>query len=343
MNEFIINEENALFYELGYGCDNGLFIRFKDGGVFITDARYFSEAREYIDSSVEVVCASDLYASARKELRKRGVKRLKFDPQSFSVMEFESIKKGLGLRFVPCAMLSHKRRIQKSPNEIKKLAHSAKIGAECFDEMAEFISKHGLGMSELALQKKAVEIFSDCGKRELSFEPILAISENAAKAHALPSASRFLKEADLVLLDAGVRVEGYCSDRTRTAFFMPNNFSFKKEQSFANQKINTAYQAVLKAQEMAILAVRPGVLACEVDAAARQVLKEAGLGDKFIHSTGHGVGLDIHELPRISAKSSEVLQSAMVFSIEPGVYLPSEFGIRIEDVVVVSQDGCELL
>ena len=179
------------------------------------------------------------------------------------------------------------------------------------------------------------------GKLELSFSPIVAFGKNAAKPHALPT-DRKLQKGELVLMDAGVKFERYCSDRTRTAFF-DEQFCFKKEQNFKNAHRQKVYDTVLKAQEAALKAVRVGVLAKDIDKAARDVIENAGFGKFFVHSTGHGVGLDIHELPVISKSSKTVIEENMVFTIEPGIYLPDDFGVRIEDTIVVKNGIAEVI
>jgi len=151
-----------------------------------------------------------------------------------------------------------------------------------------------------------------------------------------------LRYGDLLLLDAGVKFNRYCSDRTRTACF-DENFNFGKEQNFKNAKRQEIYEIVKEAQALAIAAVMPGKKASEIDVAARDFIAAQGYGEAFFHSTGHGVGVDIHELPFISKRGDTVLQEGMVFSVEPGIYLPGEFGVRIEDVVVVRENEAEIL
>lgn len=341
MPNYIVNNENAILYECGYTCDNALFLRLNGAGYLITDARYDIEARELVSGGVSVICASDLAGEARVLLRKLKIKRLEFDPASFSVASFEALSKKSKANFKPIINLSQKMREVKDAAALLKLKHAAKVGKECFNKMAEYINQHGNGKTEKQLHKKAVEIFSNCGDRELSFSPILAINKNAAKAHALPS-DECLKMGDLVLLDAGVRIDGYCSDCTRTAEFK-ESFSFDKVQSFKDPKKQEIYELVLSTQKAAISAIKPGVRASEIDAVAREVIAKAGYEKQFFHSTGHGVGLDIHELPRISKASDTILKEGMVFSVEPGVYIQGKFGVRIEDVVAVTKTGCEIL
>ena len=147
---------------------------------------------------------------------------------------------------------------------------------------------------------------------------------------------------DLILLDAGVKYKRYCSDRTRTAFFK-KDFKFNKKQQFAKKKIQKAYDTILKAQETAIKKARSGMKAKEIDKIAREIIEKNGFGKYFVHSTGHGVGLDIHEMPYISPKSETIIEDGMVFTIEPGIYLKGDFGIRIEDMVVMHKGKAHIL
>jgi len=188
-------------------------------------------------------------------------------------------------------------------------------------------------MAKKALSKK--------GKYELSFEPIVAINENASKPHALPTA-KILNRGDLLLVDAGLKYKRYCSDRTRTVN-LKSKFSFKTEQKFKNKMMQKAYDTVLKAHDKAIEMARSGMRADEIDKIGRDIITKAGFGKYFVHSTGHGVGLDIHEMPYISSNSKTTIEDGMVFTIEPGIYIPNKFGIRIEDMVAMVEGRAIIL
>jgi Xaa-Pro aminopeptidase len=183
---------------------------------------------------------------------------------------------------------------------------------------------------------------SNFGKYELSFDPIVAINENAAKPHALPT-NKKLKLNNLILVDAGVKYKRYCSDRTCTANANFEKFNFNREQKFKNKKHQKIYDIVYKAQLNAIEKARVGMKASKVDKLTRDIITKAGFGEYFVHSTGHGVGLDIHEFPTINSKSDVIIEENMVFTIEPGIYLPDEFGVRIEDTVVMKNGRVEIL
>jgi len=154
--------------------------------------------------------------------------------------------------------------------------------------------------------------------------------------------SKKLKKGDLLLFDAGVKYKRYCSDRTRTAYF-DGTIEFKYKQKFKSKKIQKAYDTVLKAHDVAIKKARSGMKAKEIDRLARDVVEKAGFGKYFVHSTGHGVGLDIHEMPYISKTSDTIIEDGMVFTIEPGIYIEDSFGIRIEDMVVMKNGKAVVL
>ncbi|WP_096021696.1 M24 family metallopeptidase [Campylobacter lanienae] len=337
MLNYILKDENAVYFECGYSCDNEIFIKFQNRGFFITDSRYAIEARSIIINS-EVIESRDIIKSARLLLRSLGVRDMIYNPSDFSYFDFVNLSRDLHINFIAKNEFSKLKRQIKSSLEIEILKEAARLGASKFDELSQAISS---GMSEKTINFKAENIFRDGGNLALSFAPITAINANAAKAHALPLDER-IKSNDLLLVDAGVRYQRYCSDRTRTAEFK-DGFKFTKEQKFSNSKQNEIYQIVKEAQNLAIKAVKPGVRACDIDAAARDFIAKNGYGECFFHSTGHGVGLDIHEFPIISPKSTTIIEPGMVFSVEPGIYIESEFGVRIEDVVVVTNDGCEVL
>ncbi|MCR8684150.1 M24 family metallopeptidase [Campylobacter ureolyticus] len=341
MNNYILKDENAVFYECGYSCDNEIFLSINGNNFFITDSRYAIEARNLVKNAEVIDAKNPLIKEARLLIRKFGIKSLVFDPNDFTYADFKKISSNLSLNFISKPFFSKKKRIIKTDFEIEILKKAANLGAKYFDEFALFLNKNGENLSEFELFYEAEKIFKQKGVLGLSFSPIIALNKNAAKAHALPS-SDILNFNDLLLLDAGVKYKRYCSDRTRTAIFN-KNLNFSKEQIFNSNKQNEIYEIVKEAQSLAIKAVKPGVMACDVDKAAREFIKKQCFEKEFFHSTGHGVGVDIHEFPNINKTDKTILKEGMVFSVEPGIYLENEFGIRIEDVVVVTENGCEIL
>ncbi|HHO65164.1 MAG TPA: M24 family metallopeptidase, partial [Epsilonproteobacteria bacterium] len=311
---------------------NALYLRLGSEAYFITDSRYTIDAKEHVKGAKTVI-SGDLYAEALKILKKAKVKKVYFDPKEWTVFGFDRLRLESKITFIPALDLSHKKRIIKSDDELEILAKAAKLGKKAFKMLAKEFRKHGFGEDEFTLTHKAKAILGDFGKYDLSFDPIVAINANAAKPHAMPTDTKFGKN-DLLLVDAGLKYRRYCSDRTRT-IHADKYFTFDTHQRFKHKKIQKAYDTVLKAHDNAIEKARSGMKAKKVDALTRDIIEKAGFGVYYVHSTGHGVGLDIHEMPYISTKSDTVIEDGMVYTIEPGIYIPGEFGIRIEDMVAM--------
>ncbi len=339
MNYIVFKNENALYYECGYSCDNAIFLKLGKDAFFITDGRYELEAKEQVKKA-KVIISNMLLKEAITIIKKNKIKQLTIDPNEWNIFSFNRLKDTLKLNFNFVPNFSHKKRIIKTQKEIELLQKAVKIGKKSFKKIAQEILKNK-GSKEFELNFLAESIFRAYGKRDISFEPILAINENAAKPHALPTKKK-LKNKSLILLDGGVKYKRYCSDRTRTAFF-DEDFSFKLNQKFHSKKMQKVYDLVRKAHDKAIAKARVGMRAKEIDKIARDVIEKGGYGKYFVHSTGHGVGLDIHEMPYISSRSDTIIEEGMVFTIEPGIYLPDEFGVRIEDMVVMQGSKAKVL
>ncbi len=333
---YILKDESAVYYECGFSCDNELLLILGSERFFITDPRYTTEAKERVQGA-EVIEARDLFKAARSILRKNRIKRLCYDPKEFSCADVKRLG-NISLQKSPD--FSWKKRMIKTPREIALIRRSVELNAQAFDSFAKTLAKSE-GWKERRLHFEAIIHLSRYGEYELSFDPIFAINANAAKPHAYPSEFS-LKRGDLVLFDAGIKYERYCSDRTRTIFF-GEEVNFSKEQRFSNPKIQRAYDTVRRAQEAAIQKARSGMKAKELDRIAREIIDTSEFKGCFVHSLGHGVGLDIHEMPFINAKNEQILEDGMVFTIEPGIYVPGEFGIRIEDMVVLQEGKAEVL
>lgn len=337
---YILKDENALYYECGYSSDNALYLKCGSEAYFITDSRYTVEAGERVKGA-EVITAKNLISAARKVIKKAKIKKVIFDPKEWSVNAFESLSAKSTVVFKQMPGFSHKKRIIKSDKELKTLTRAAKLGREAFKALEKEISRNGYGKDEYRLTYSAKSILQDFGRYDLSFDPIVALNANAAKPHAHPTERR-LKKGDLLLVDAGLKYRRYCSDRTRTVY-AGKNFHFDTAQQFKSRKIQKAYDAVLKAHDHAIDKARSGMKAKKVDALTRDIIEKSGFGKYFVHSTGHGVGLDIHEMPYISSRSNTIIEDGMVYTIEPGIYIPGEFGIRIEDMVAMVEGRAVVL
>jgi len=327
---YMLKDENAIYYECGYSCDNALYLRLGSDAFFITDSRYTIDADENVVGA-EVCINGDLYGEAVKLLKKYKVKKIIFDPKEWTVAGFERVSENCKVKFKPELDFSHKKRMIKTDEELVILAKAVKLGAKAFKQLSKAFQKNGFGKDEYALTHMAKGIFGDFGKYELSFDPIVAINKNAARPHALPTET-VLTKGDLLLVDAGLKYKRYCSDRTRTVH-ASKGLVFETQQTYKSKKIQKAYDTVLQAHDNAISRARSGMKAKKVDALTRDIVEKAGFGEFYVHSTGHGVGLDIHEMPYISSKSDTIIEDGMVYTIEPGIYIPGEFGIRIEDMV----------
>jgi Xaa-Pro aminopeptidase len=219
-------------------------------------------------------------------------------------------------------------RQTKDPPEVERIAQAAALTDEAFEHILGF-ARAGLTEREIALELEWH--LRTHGSEGIAFEPIVASGPNSARPHARPT-DRRLTPGDLVVLDFGARVGDYCSDMTRTLVV-----------GEADEKQTEVYRAVLEASEAALAAVRVGIPCADLDGVARSLLETRGLGDEFGHSLGHGVGLDVHELPRLGRKAQGVVEGGTVVTIEPGVYLPGVGGVRIEDLVLVEGGGYRLL
>jgi Xaa-Pro aminopeptidase len=233
-----------------------------------------------------------------------------------------------GCRLKPTSKLIERWRMVKDAEEIAGLRSAVRLGSNLFrDRIRSFATRH----TEIEIAADLEFAARRAGADGMSFPTIVAAGKRSALPHGVAT-SRALPSRGFVVCDFGVILAGYCSDMTRTVHL-----------GRPTAKAREIYAAVARAQQAAVEAVRPGVAVGEVDLAARKCLEKSGLGRLFTHSTGHGVGLEIHEAPRIAAGQTEALQAGMVITIEPGVYLPGEFGVRIEDMVAVTEHGCEVL
>jgi Xaa-Pro aminopeptidase len=288
-----------------------------------------------------VIISKDLIRAARKILKKSKIKKLSIDPHDFTMFTFQKLQENLKIKFVYKPNFSKLKRIIKTDLEIEYLKKAMSLGREGFDNFANYIKENGIKQSEKTLFFKAKQFLSFNGEYELSFDPIVAINQNSAKPHALPTKD-ILKKEDLLLVDAGLKYKRYCSDRTCTSF-VDKKINFSRDQKFSSKLEQRVYDTVRLAQEKAISKAKVGMKASKIDSIAREVIDKAGFGKYFVHSTGHGVGLDIHEYPVISQRSDTIIKENMVFTIEPGIYLSENFGVRIEDTVVMKNNKARIL
>jgi Xaa-Pro aminopeptidase len=301
--------------------------------VLFTDGRYRTQAKEEAKGLRVVVEQKPAAALAVAWLEEAGVDRCGFDSAQTSVAELERIRKALPAEkrrgfLIGVEGLIAKLREVKDAEEVIRMRRAADLGCKLFEGVLEHVAA-GTAETEVAAQLEFAA--RRAGAEAMSFETIVAGGARSALPHGKASAAKLPKRG-FCTMDFGVVLDGYCSDMTRTVHL-----------GKANQREWDVYHSVLEAQQAAVAIVRAGVTCGEVDEAARSVLRKAKLDTYFSHSTGHGVGLEIHEGPRVASKQKQVLEPGMVITIEPGVYLAGEFGVRIEDMVLVTKNGGEVV
>jgi Xaa-Pro aminopeptidase len=319
-----------LRYLTGFTGSNGLLLVLRDGdALFLTDPRYRIQSAREVTCRVQV-CLGHLMPQMIRAAARAGVHKLGYDPAQMSCSQYESLRSELppGVRLMPASGWVERQRMVKSETEIALIRRSVQTNSAAFEQAVRH-ARAGIRESDLAAELDYR--MRRHGAEKPAFDTIVATGERSALPHAQPGAAR-IGPGHLVVVDMGALQDGYSSDMTRMLY-----------AGRPDGKVKRLYKAVLDAQLAALAAVRPGVTAGHIDRAARQVLRAEKLDKAFVHSTGHGLGLEIHEQPRLGKKEKTRLQAGMAITIEPGVYLEGFGGIRIEDTVVVTRAGCEVL
>lgn len=312
---------------------SGAPARRKTSAVLFTDGRYIEQARRQTQDATVVIAQGPVLREACAWMRTKNIRSCGFDAEHTTVATLDTLRNSMGQRdrkkfFHPVPPVVAFQRQVKSAEEIAKMRAAAQLGCALFEKVLTVLEP-GKRETEIAAHLEFAARMA--GAEAMSFATIVASGRRSALPHGHASTQR-LPRRGFVVLDFGVMLSGYCSDMTRTVHLGP-----------ATGSERSAYEAVLDAQMAAVAAVRDGVTCAEVDEAARSVLRRSKLAEHFTHSTGHGLGLEIHEGPRIAAGQEQRLQAGMVVTIEPGVYLPGRFGIRIEDTVVVTPEKPRML
>ncbi len=317
-NLILIDRSNRLYFS-GVDIAEGLLLLSKDLKVYFTDARYFSALDKSLkDSEIECRLIEDSN-TLLNYLRANKIKELYADFGNISHSEYLWLKSAVKKIKDGKDCIFSKRSV-KSEKELKSIEKACEIAQKCYHEC---IYKLEVGMTEVEFKNILESKMIELGASEMGFDTIVAFSANTAVPHHVSGQTALEKDVP-VLVDMGCKVNGYCSDITRMAY-----------KGTPSKKFIECYQAVLQANRIAEEKIYSGISGILADGISREYLKELNLDKKFTHSLGHGIGLDIHEFPRLSLKSEDVLIDGMVFSIEPGVYFDGEFGIRIEDTVVL--------
>ncbi len=318
-----------LRYLTGFTGDNGNLLLLRDRAVLFTDPRFEIQAAEESTCKLRIAkgpLALDVVAA----IKRLGLKSIGYEPGRMTCEAFEALRSRLPMKasLMPVPGWVEQLRMVKSPSEIELIRRSVETNSRAFEQAVARV-KSGTRESDLAAELEYR--MRKLGAEKPSFETIVAGGARSALPHAQPTSAR-LEPGQLVVVDMGAQQQGYASDMTRMLHV-----------GSPSPKVKRMYQAVLEAQLAAVDAVRAGAATARVDRAARQVLKGYGLDRAFVHSTGHGLGLEIHEPPRVGRRDKSRLAAGMAITIEPGVYLEGFGGIRIEDTVVVTDTGCEIL
>jgi Xaa-Pro aminopeptidase len=325
---YLVTHLPNIYYLCGFTGSAGVLLVEQKRATLFTDSRYTFQAREEVQHArIEITGHGPLRAAGRL-LRRCGRLRAAYSPVHLTVAQRAALGEAAGprVRWIDGGSAIEKLRAVKDPLELGAIRAAAILISEVFEEALPAIKP---GVSELDLAAELEYAMKKKGANGPSFETIVAAGPHSAWAHARPSPNP-LGKSQLVVLDQGAILRGYCSDMTRTVFL-----------GRAPANVRRMYRAVLAAQEAAKAAIRPGVSGEAVDAAARRVLKGEHLARYFTHSTGHGLGLEVHEMPRLGKGEKTILEEGMVITIEPGVYVEGLGGIRIEDDVVVTAKGGE--
>jgi len=321
-------------YLCGFTGSAGFLLIGEAGSVFFTDVRYDTQGREEVKGAKVVIARKSVLQALGHWMgtrRKKGAKwTLGVEGEHLTLAEKKRLAELLpsGVRLSDAPPIVERFRMVKDADELGNIRAAVRLGATLFDRALEIL-RPGIRETEVAAEMEYSA--RRAGAEVMSFPTIIASGIRSALPHGRATGQP-IAGGGFVVCDFGVILAGYCSDQTRTVWM-----------GAAPKEARHAYESVREAQQAAIAEVRPGISAGEVDAAARKVLRRAGLGRYFTHSTGHGVGLEIHESPRIADGQKEILKPGMVITIEPGVYFPGKWGVRIEDMVAVSENGCEVL
>jgi Xaa-Pro aminopeptidase len=315
-------------YLTGFSGSYGALLLLHDRTIFFTDRRYEQQAGAEVPGAELVLAPGDLIGAVAGVLRAAG-DGLGFEPAGLNWGDGQRLRASVpGRAVVPAPALVEELREVKDERELASMREAARLGCEALAGLLEGL-RPGVSEREVAV---ALELaLRRLGGDGLAFDTIVAFGEHAAEPHHHPG-DRPLAAGDLVKLDFGARVDGYCSDMTRTVVC-----------GRASERQREVYELVRRAQAAGLDRLRGGVPAAEVDRACRETIAEAGLGEAFGHPAGHGVGLEIHEAPRIRQGASGRIAAGTPVTVEPGVYLPGFGGVRIEDLAVVRPDGHEVL
>lgn len=326
----LISNPHDQYYLTGFTGEDGAVLVTRRQVWLVTDGRFTEQAKREAPWAKALVRKVGLAKATGELVAKLRIKKILVQPETVTLEAMAGLRKNLpkGVKIVQAGGVVRQMRVIKGPAEVEAIRTAIRVSEEAFEVLRRRIKP---GMTELEVAALLEYEMHKRGASGPCFPTIAAVDGNAALPHYRPGSVRVPKNG-LVLVDWGARVNEYCGDLTRVLLI-----------GRIRPRIRQLYQAVLEAQLTAIDAIRPDIPARLVDQAARGVLEKAGLGRYFVHGTGHGLGIEVHEAPRVASTSEDMLRPGMVVTVEPGAYLPGVGGVRIEDDVLVTETGCELL
>jgi len=325
----LITDPYSLRYYTGFRGGEGIAVVTRQSAVLITDSRYTEAAEAESDFTVREYGRGVSELDIVMEVLDKDLAQLVgMESESISYILYKKLSERLPGRLRELGDLLMIPRQIKTPEEIELLEHAEHIGDMAFSDMLNILKP---GMTELEVAAEIEYSMKKHGAEGLSFDTIAASGKNSSMPHAIPSEKK-LESGDFLTMDFGCIYKGYCSDMTRTVCI-----------GKATDEMKTVYNTVLEAQLKVLDELRPGMQCCEVDAIARDYIAEKGYGDYFGHGLGHGVGLYIHESPAFNMRDESIVRPNMIETDEPGIYLPGKFGVRIEDMILITEDGCRTL
>ncbi len=315
-------------YGAEFDIAEGIAIVTKAGCRYFTDSRYIESAQKGIRGFevIQMDRQNPYHALLNKAIADYGVKTLGYEEEYLTVAELRGFEEKLNAGLVPMHSEISSFRAVKEEWELERMRKAQQMTDLAFSQVLERIKP---GMTEKELQAELIYCMYKNGAEGLAFDPIVVSGPNTSLPHGVAT-DRVICEGDFVTMDFGVVYGGYCSDMTRTVAV-----------GFATERMKEVYETVLRAQEAGIAASRAGATGAQIDGAARQVIADAGYGAYFGHGYGHSIGMQCHEAPNCNPSSKTPMAVGMVSSAEPGIYLPGKFGVRIEDLVIFTADGCE--
>ncbi|MCM3539567.1 Xaa-Pro peptidase family protein [Priestia endophytica] len=315
-------------YMTNFTGSAGVVVISKEKAVFITDFRYIEQATKQTEGFEIVKHTGPIAKEIASVVEQLGIKALGFEEQAITYADFSTYQKEISAQLVPVSGLVENLRLIKTSEEIKILKEAAKLTDEAFNHILSYLKP---GVTELEVSNELEFYMRKHGATSSSFDTIVASGYRSALPHGAAS-EKVIKEGEFVTLDFGAYYKGYCSDITRTVAV-----------GDVSDELKNIYDIVLKAQLRSVDGIKKGITGVQADALARDYITEHGYGEYFGHSTGHGIGLEVHEGPALSTRSATVLEPGMVVTVEPGIYVPNVGGVRIEDDLLITDEGNENL